>query len=184
MAKAAVILAEGFEEIEAVTVIDILRRADLDVRIAGLQEGLCEGGHGIFIETDCTVEDISVDDCDMIILPGGGAGARRIAEDRTVDSLLREFAKETKYVAAICAAPFVLAEKGILNGCMATSYPSFKEEVETDCEYHEAVVVVDENIITSRGPATAAEFAFTLVELLLEEDTAENLREAMLFDNE
>lgn len=182
MAKVIVVLADGFEEIEAVSVIDILRRAEVEVCAAGLSSAVVKGAQGILITPDAALSEVNADEYDMIVLPGGSVGARNILEDETADSILRKFAKEEKYIAAICAAPHVLAEKGLLNGCMATSYPGFKEKVAKNSDYHEAIVVVDENIVTSRGPATAAEFAFTLVELLVEEDTAEKLREAMLFN--
>jgi len=183
MGKVIVLLAEGFEEIEAVSVIDVLRRADIEVCVAGLKDGHIKGAHGLMIKPDAALEDIDEDNFDMVVLPGGATGANNISASKDADELLRKYAKEEKYIAAICAAPAVLAEKGLLKGCMATSYPSFREVVEKDSDYHEAVVVVDENIITSRGPATAAEFAFTLVEVLVEEDTAEKLREGMLFND-
>lgn len=184
MAKVLVLLAEGFEEIEAVTVVDILRRAEIEVCVAGIDDGLVKGAHGILVKSDRLLEDVDEDDYDMVVLPGGSKGAKNILESGDADRLIRKFAGEEKFIAAICAAPYVLAEKGILDGCMATSYPSFKEKIENECDYLEAVVVVDENIITSRGPGTAAEFAFTLVELLVEEDTAAKLREAMLFTSD
>ncbi|PLX65925.1 MAG: DJ-1 family protein [Denitrovibrio sp.] len=184
MSKVIVVLADGFEEIEAVSVIDILRRAELDVCVVCIKEGLVKGQQGLAVMPDAELKDINEDEYDMIVLPGGSGGARNILNDDVADKILRKFKAEEKYIAAICAAPFVLAEKGLLAGCLATSYPTFRSKVETDCDYQNAVVVVDETIITSRGPATAAEFAFTLVELLVEEDTAENLREAMLFSGD
>lgn len=182
MAKVIVVLAEGFEEIEAVSVIDILRRAEVEVCVAGIKEGDVKGAQGLIVKPDALLSDVNSGGYDMVVLPGGTVGARNILNDETADKILRKFADEEKYIAAICAAPFVLAEKGLLEGRMATSYPSFRDKVERGCDYQEALVVVDENIITSRGPATAAEFAFTLVELLVEEDTAEKLREGMLFN--
>ena len=183
MAKVIVLLADGFEEIEAVSVIDILRRAEVDVCVTGLKEGMVQGAHGLLIKPDKFLEDVEEDDYDMVVLPGGGTGAKNIAASKDADALLRKFAEEEKFIAAICAAPYVLAEKKLLKGCMATSYPTFRDVVEADSDYQEAIVVVDENIITSRGPSTAAEFAFTLVELLVEEDTAQKLRDAMLFED-
>ncbi|ADD67111.1 DJ-1 family protein [Denitrovibrio acetiphilus DSM 12809] len=184
MGKVIVVLADGFEEIEAVSVIDILRRADVEVCAAGVKDGNVKGAHGLIVKPDSTLEDIDEDDYDMIVLPGGAVGAENIGKSKDADDILRKFKKDDKYIAAICAAPKILADKGLLNGCMATSYPSFKDAVAKDSDYQEAIVVVDENIITSRGPATAAEFAFTLVELLVEEDTAEKLREGMLFTDD
>ena len=184
MAKVIVVLAEGFEEIEAVTVIDILRRAEVEVCVAGIGEGAVKGAQGILITPDSALSAVQAEEYDMMVLPGGSLGARNIAKDPEADRILRSFAEQEKYIGAICAAPAVLAEKGLLEEKLATSYPGFKSKVAPHSDYQEAIVVVDENIVTSRGPATAAEFAFTLVELLVEEDTAEKLREAMLFNLE
>jgi 4-methyl-5(b-hydroxyethyl)-thiazole monophosphate biosynthesis len=124
---------------------------------------------------------VECENYEMIVLPGGMPGASNINGSSDVDSVLKSFKENGKYIAAICAAPYVLAEKGLLNGCMATSYPSFKEKVEIDSEYKEERVVVDGNIITSRGPATAAEFAFKLVELLKNKECSDKIRKSMLF---
>lgn len=183
MAKVIVLLADGFEEIEAVSVIDILRRANVDVCVAGVSKGDIKGAHNIIVKPDAYLSEVLDDEYDMVVLPGGTKGAVNISESTNADRLIKRLAAEEKYIAAICAAPYVLVEKGVLEGKMATSYPSFQEKVEYGCEYQDAIVVVDENIITSRGPGTAAEFAFTLVELLVEEDTAESLREGMLFND-
>lgn len=182
MAKVMVILADGYEEIEAVSVVDILRRAQIETDIIGLKDGAVKSSRNMKIMPDKVISDIIADEYDMIVLPGGMPGAKHINESAEVAEILKQFDAEEKFIAAICASPFVLAEKGILKGCMATSYPSVKELVEKVSDYQEAGVVVDEHIITSRGPATAAEFAFTLVELLKDDNTAENLRKAMLFD--
>lgn len=181
MSKVMVIIADGFEEIEAVSVIDILRRAQIETDAVSLGGDSVKSSRGLTIVPDKKVQDINSGEYDMIVLPGGMPGAKNINESADVEKILKKFAAEEKFIAAICAAPFVLAEKGILKGCMATSYPSFKEIVEKYSDYQDAAIVVDENIVTSRGPATAAEFAFTLVELLKDEETAEKLREGMLF---
>lgn len=184
MSKVMVILAEGFEEIEAVSVIDILRRAQIETNSVGLRVGPVRGARGIEIMPDKAMAEIDEADYDMIVLPGGMPGAKNLNASADVERILKKFSEDDKFIAAICAAPFVLAEKGVLKGCMATSYPTFKEAVSKDSDYQTAAVVVDENIITSRGPATAAEFALTLVELLKDEETAQRLRGGMLFSEE
>lgn len=181
MKKVMVILADGFEEIEAVSVIDILRRAMLHVDIVALKEGAVKSARNMLIMPDTVVSAVNADEYEMIVLPGGMPGAKNIDENEKVGEILKKFNEQEKFIAAICAAPFVLAKRGILDGKMATSYPTFRDEVGKVSDYQEAGIVVDEHIITSRGPATAAEFAFTLVELLKDEETAERLRETMLF---
>lgn len=181
MRKVMVILADGFEEIEAVSVIDILRRADIPTEIIGLKEGHVTSARGLAVMTDGCIDSVNPDEYEMIVLPGGLAGAKNIDESEKVEEIVKLYLRQEKYVAAICASSYILAKKGLLHGRMATCFPTFKGIVEVLCDFQNASVVVDENIITSRGPGTAAEFAFTIVELLRNEDEADRLREAMLF---
>ncbi|MGE4317516.1 MAG: DJ-1 family glyoxalase III [Deferribacterales bacterium] len=183
MSKVIVVLADGFEEIEAVSVIDILRRAEIETDVCGLTSDTIVSARDIKIVPDKAITDINPDEYDMIVLPGGLRGAKNIDESETVHKILEKFMKEEKYIAAICASPYILAKKGMLDGRLATCFPTFKGIVAEVCNYQHAGVVVDENVITSRGPATAAEFSFTLVELLKDEGTADRLREMMLFTN-
>jgi 4-methyl-5(b-hydroxyethyl)-thiazole monophosphate biosynthesis len=159
-------LAEGFEEIEAVNVIDILRRANVDLITAGLKEGLVEGSHKIKVLPDTTLEKIDYREFDGLILPGGAPGYINLGNDERILKMVREMDQAGKVVAAICAAPSVLIKAGVLQGRRATVSPSGKAQVEACAHFSEDRVVVDGNLITSRSPGTALEFALKLVEVL------------------
>jgi 4-methyl-5(b-hydroxyethyl)-thiazole monophosphate biosynthesis len=160
-------LAEGFEEIEAVTVVDLLRRAGIEVRTASLAGTRVTGSHGIAIEADIAIDDADSADYDMIMLPGGMPGAEHLKQDPRVIALLRRFAGEGRYTAAICAAPGVLAHAGLLDGHRATSFPGFLgPQSAPGIRLSDQAVVVDGKIITSRGPGTAIDFSLALIELL------------------
>jgi protein deglycase len=162
-----VLLAEGCEEIEAVTIIDLLRRAKITVVAAGLQAGTVAASRGVKLVPDMTLDEAMADSYDMVVLPGGAGGAERLDEDPRVRTLLQSMAVDGKYVAAICAAPKVLVSAGLLDGRQATSYPGFIDrQPGTDMRYLEDPVVCDGNIITSRGPGTAMDFGLKLIELL------------------
>ncbi len=164
--KVLVVLAEGFEEIEAVTTIDILRRADEEVVLAGLEEGSVPGSHRIRVLPDASLANVDWRDFDALVLPGGAPGFINLGNDERVLRMIREMDRAGKYVAAICAAPSVLIKAGILQGRRATVHPSGEEEVASCAQFSADRVVVDRNIITSRSPGTAMEFALKLVELL------------------
>ncbi len=167
MARVLVPLATGFEELEAITVIDLLRRADIEVVVAGLEAGPVRGSHGIELVPDTTLDDVLTDDFDLVALPGGLPGADHLAADPRLRELLCRMAAENRYTAAICAAPRALAAAGLLAGKRATSFPgALSEEALTGVSYQQAAVVTDGNIITSRGPGTAMDFALTLIETL------------------
>jgi protein deglycase len=160
-------LAQGFEEIEAVTIIDLLRRAGIEVVTAGLAPGMVTGSHGITLQPDADLEDALDRPYDMIALPGGMPGAAHLADDPRLLALLRRLADSDRYTAAICAAPGVLAKAGLLVGKRATSFPGFlTPENAPDTEILEDVVVEDGKLITSRGPGTAMDFALALIERL------------------
>ncbi len=159
-------LAEGFEEIEAVNVIDILRRADVEVVTAGLKDGLVEGSHKIRVQTDTVLSKIDFRDFDGLVLPGGAPGFVNLGNDERILTMAREMDRAGKYVAAICAAPSVLIKAGVLQGRRATVSPSGKAQVAACADFSEERVVVDRNLITSRSPGTALEFALKLVEVL------------------
>jgi len=182
MASALLLLAEGFEEIEAVVVIDVLRRADVSVTTAALTEKRVTGAHGIVVEADRLLDDLlesAVDGVlfDAVLLPGGMPGSRHLREDARVQALVVHQANRGCLVGAICAAPTALEAAGILNGRAATSFPGCELP---SAEYKLERVVVDGNIVTSRGPGTAFEFALTLAELLASPAVAMRLREGML----
>ncbi|MDY6942285.1 MAG: DJ-1 family glyoxalase III [Pseudomonadota bacterium] len=168
MTQVLVPLAEGCEELEAVTIIDLLRRAGVVVVSAGLVSGPVRASRGVMLVPDQTLDEALADSYDMVVLPGGAQGAERLARDHRILPLLREMIAAGKYVAAICAAPKVLAEAGLLAGKMATSYPGFlKPAAVPGLMYLEQPVVRDGPIITSRGPGTAMDFSLALIEILL-----------------
>lgn len=167
MKRVLIPLAEGFEEVEAVTLIDVLRRAGVTVVTAGLKAGAVSGSHGVAVVPDTTLEAVVADRFDMMVLPGGLPGTTHLDEDPRVHALLKRLEGEGGYVAAICAAPAVLANAGLLSGKRATSYPTcMPEALLPTMTYLEESVVRDGRVITSRGPGTAMDFALTLSELL------------------
>jgi 4-methyl-5(b-hydroxyethyl)-thiazole monophosphate biosynthesis len=179
MAKVVIILADGFEELEAVAIIDVLRRAGIGIVSAGLHEGPVSSARQVKIIPDTVIDTITSDDFDMLVLPGGMPGAANLNTDERVGGLIRDFNSKGKITGAICAAPFVLANAGILNGKRVTSYPSFKDKLGSAI-YEEKNVVEDGNILTSRGPGTALCFALAIVEKLAGKEKAQQIKEAML----
>jgi protein deglycase len=169
-------LAEGFEEIEALTVVDILRRAEIDVVMAGQKDGLVEGAHKIVVKPDASLGKISIRDFDGVVLPGGFPGFVNLGKDERVLDMVREMDKSGRYVAAICAAPSVLVKAGVLQGRKATVNPAGKAEVSGCANYCEDRVVVDKNLITSQSPGTAMEFALKLVEVLAGEEAMRKVK--------
>ncbi len=174
-------LAPGFEDLEAVTLSDLLRRAGIEVVIAGLHVGLIEGSRGVRIQPDATLDEVMTRDFDMIALPGGMPGAEHLKNDARVQALLRRLGGAGKYTAAICAAPIALAQAGLLEGKRATSYPGFVEKLDlpnTTCLNDP--VVVDGKVATSRGPGTAMDFALTLIELLVGKPTRDQVEAGLV----
>jgi 4-methyl-5(b-hydroxyethyl)-thiazole monophosphate biosynthesis len=167
MARVLVPLAPGCEELEAVTIINLLRRADIDVVSASLDPGPVTGARGIVLQADATLDEALAEDYDMVVLPGGGPGADRLDRDPRIETLLKNMAAADKYTAAICAAPKVLGRIGLLDGRRATSYPGFVDAMNLPgTRYLDEAVVQDGKVITSRGPGTALDFALHLVETL------------------
>jgi len=180
--KILIILAEGFEEIEAATPVDIFRRAGAEVMVAGLGAQEITGAHGIIFRTDIRLEDAAAAGYDALVLPGGGNGARNLAASSKVLALIGEFSRRGGIIAAICASPaVVLAPAGILDGKRATCFPGMEDHFTSATTYVEEDVVTDGNIITSRGPGTAAEFSFVLLERIGMSAESSRIREAMLF---
>lgn len=165
MAKVLVPLADGCEELEAVTVIDLLRRAGIEVTTAGLKPGIVKASRGVQLVPDVTLDVALQEQYDMVVLPGGMPGAAHLKDDPRIIRLLQQMAAAGKYTAAICAAPMVLAEAGVLAGKRATSYPGFLDGLPGVTVRAEAVVQ-DGTVLTSRGPGTAMDFALALIEVL------------------
>ncbi len=180
MKKVLIILADGFEEIEAITPIDVLRRAGLEVAIAGLVQKTVSGAHGIKFQTDLLLDEYEGLP-DAVILPGGMPGAQNLGESEKVAEIIKKMNSQKKVVGAICAAPaLVLGPTGILDGKKATCYPGFEKDFPASVAFSRDRVVVDGNVITSRGPGSAMEFALELVELLAGSDKARSLKEGLL----
>lgn len=173
MKRVLVPLAPGFEEIEAITVIDILRRAGVDVIAAGTVSGPIEASRKTKHLPDCSLDDVRADDLDMIVLPGGLPGATNLRQDPRVRKIVSSLSARNRHVAAICAAPAVLSAFGVLRGRKATSHPSVREEIrKTAATVSDDRVVVDGPVVTSQAAGTAMEFAFKLVEILCGEEKA------------
>ena len=166
MSKVLVPLAQGCEEIEAVTVIDILRRAGIEVLSAGLDAHPVCASRGVMLIPDTTLESAMQQEFDMIVLPGGQPGTNNLKADTRIIALIAKMSAQGKYVAAICAAPSVLATAGLLDGKNATGFPGTLDLFPLVHQQHTAVVT-DGKLITSRGPGTAIDFALTLVETLV-----------------
>jgi len=181
MAKVLVPLAEGFEEIEAVTVIDILRRAGIEVISAGLSEGPIKGSRGVMVVPDTGLHRINDDEFDMVVLPGGLPGAENLGKSGAVKDLTLKVHKNGGICAAICAAPaLTFAKFGLLNDCTATCYPTFEKEFDPSTKHSEDRVVVDGNIITSQGPGTSLEFSLKLAAMLVGTAAADEIQGQML----
>ena len=179
--KVLVPLANGFEEIEAVSIIDVLRRAEVEVLVASLDDNhVVKGANSISIQTDLHVKSINVDDIEMIVLPGGWGGTHTLADDEHVQKLLQEMDAKGKNIGAICAAPFALNKAGVLKQNY-TCYPSVEEEIRQDgYQGDSAMVVEDANVMTSRGPATAICFALSIVKKLQGEERYNMLKSGLL----
>ena len=174
-------LAEGFEEIEAVTVFDLLKRAEIGIELVSVTGSLrVKGSRGALLIADILFEDADYDSCEMIVLPGGMPGSANLAAHVRLLEKLYSFANLGKHIAAICAAPaLVLGEHGILKGRKATCYPGMEEHLK-GAEFSSENVVSDENIITSRGPATAMAFALTIIEALKGADLSNRIAADLL----
>ncbi|MBF0294187.1 MAG: DJ-1/PfpI family protein [Magnetococcales bacterium] len=182
MPKVLIPLAQGCEELEAVTLIDLLRRAGVEVTTASLTPGAVHGSHGIGLLPDTTLEAVLHDDFDLIVLPGGLPGTTHLNDDPRIHALLRRMHQEGKLIGAICAAPMVLANAGLLQGKKATSYPTCMPEEHLPTMHYlaEEPVVHDGHLVTSRGPGTAMDFALTLAELLTGRANREQVEAALM----
>lgn len=168
MARVLVPLAEGCEELEAVTIIDLLRRAGVEVVTAGLADGPVRASRGVVLLPDRNLDEVLGDEFDMIVLPGGLPGADHLDADPRIHTLLQRMAEQDRFTAAICAAPKVLLNAGLLDGHKATAYPGVIDgQMTAGAQLLSDAVVIDGRVVTSRGPGTAMDFALTLIEQLL-----------------
>ncbi len=182
MTRVLVPLAEGFEEIEAINIIDVLRRGDIEVLVASLDEKKAvKGAHNITVLADIEITTIAVENIDMIVLPGGWGATLALRDDANVQRILREMDKKGKDIGAICAAPLALHKAGVLKHNY-TCYPTIEEQIRADGFSDVQMVVEDGNVMTSRGPATAICFALQIIKKLKGEDKYVDVKSALLAD--
>jgi protein deglycase len=175
----SVLFATGFEEIEAITIVDVLRRAEFNVLMTGIDGSSVTGANGITVSMDRSIDGLSIADLDAVVLPGGIPGSEHLAESAAVRELLQAATAADKHVGAICAAPIALGAAELAAGRRVTCYPGFEEQV-TGATCTGERVVVDGKLITGKGPGAALEFALALVAEFGQPDTAAALREGML----
>lgn len=180
-----VLLADGFEEIEALCPIDILRRAGLSVTTVGIDKQDITGSHAITVKADISSKDLlvdSIDAIDALILPGGMPGTKNLDSSEFVHSMIDSAIEKGSYIAAICAAPMILGKRNMLNGRSAVCYPGFEEYLKGATIPTEAKVVIDEKIITAKGMGVADKFGFALVEALCSKEKADSIRKSTMAD--
>lgn len=181
MSKIGIFIADGCEEIEALTVVDIVRRAGLEIEMISITgKRQATSSHKVTFLTETTKEEADYAGYDAIVLPGGMPGTTNLGADATVNRVIKEFADAGKLVAAICAAPSVLGLAGILEGKKATCHPGFEEKL-LGAEFVEQPVVVDGNVITSRGMGTAIEFGLAIVTYFLDAEAAEKIKTGLVY---
>ncbi len=181
MSKVYIFFADGFEDIEGLTVVDLMRRAQIDICTVSIKDTKeVQTSHGITLKTDCIFGETDFSDADMLVLPGGMPGTRYLGEFKPLTDLLTKFYQEGGKVAAICAAPSVFADLGFLKGRTATSYPSFMEKLHGAVTTEDAVAV-DGNVTTSRGLGTAVDFSLSLISQLAGADKAQEIAESIVY---
>lgn len=181
MKKIGIFMADGCEEIEGLTVVDIVRRAKMEIvmiSITGKRE--VTSSHQVTFLTDALAAEVDYDTLDGIVLPGGMPGTLNLQADETVNKVIRQFAAEGRLVCAICAAPSVLGAADVLEGKWATCHPGFEEKL-TGAKVEEKEVVVDGNVITSRGMGTAIPFALEIVRYFADDETVEQVRKGLVY---
>lgn len=177
-----VFLADGFEETEAIAVIDILRRGSVDVRVVSLTEDfLVKGAHGIFVAAEMVIENAEIDNAYALILPGGMPGTINLKSNELLASKVKEFVEAGKLVGAICAAPSILGEMGFLNKRKAVCYPGFEASLHGAEIPNDKTTVVDGNIITSVGVKSVIEFGLTLLEVIAGSEERRNVESQLKY---
>lgn len=180
--KVAVYFATGYEEIEALGTVDILRRAGIEVILVGVDGKKVTSSHKISIEMDAVIEDVDHNEIDMMVIPGGVPGVNNLAASWLLMENLKKFKNEGKWIAAICAAPgVVLGQAGLLEDQKATCYPGYEENL-LGCEYVDEKVVVSGKFISAKGAGVSLEFAYKILEILKDKETADFIRHKMIAD--
>lgn len=183
MAQALIFLAPGYEEVEMLTVVDMIRRTDIEIDMVSITDTLeVTSSHNVTVKADKLFADADFDSAQILILPGGIPGTPNLRAYEPLCKKLKEFAQAGKKLAAVCAAPSILASLGILEGRKATCYPTFADKLETG-DYVKQPVVVDGNIITSRGMGTCIDFAGAIIEALKDKATADNVKEKIIYND-
>ena len=181
MAKTAIFLADGYEEIEALAVVDIFRRAGIEMDMVSVSEDLLtNGSHGIKVMADVLLKEVSFDEYDMLVLPGGLKGMQNLEACAPLMEQIDTFYENGKYIAAICASPSIFGRRGILNGRQATAYPGFESEL-AGAEVVDKGAVRNGHVITGRSMGSAIEFSLLLVETLLGKEKAEEIAQQIVF---
>ena len=181
MSKIGIFMADGCEEIEGLTVVDIVRRAGMEIETISITDKAeATSSHKVTFKTDTTKADADFDGYDGIVLPGGMPGTLNLGADETVDKVIHEFAAQGKLVSAICAAPSVLGQAGLLEGKKATCHPGFEDKL-LGAAWLEEPVVVDGNIITSRGMGTAIAFALEIVRYFTDDESVEKIKTGLVY---
>ncbi|MDD4510374.1 MAG: DJ-1/PfpI family protein [Oscillospiraceae bacterium] len=178
-----ILLGNGFEEIEAVTPADLLRRAGVETVLVGVDGKTVTGAHGIQVGADILVPDINLEELEMLVLPGGKGGVDSIRANRDALDLIREVHARGRYLAAICAAPLILAEQGFLDRRNATCFPGLEEEMGSTVTATDASLVIDGRMITGRAPGTAIEFGLALVRMLRGVEASKRVQEEIHYEN-
>lgn len=177
--KVAVYFGTGYEEVEALSVVDVLRRGKLDVIMVGVDGRTVVSGRGVSINMDCVIEEVDHHEIDMMVLPGGIPGVDHLLQSERLINELKNFKIQGKWIGAICAAPSILGKLGLLEGEKATCYPGCEESL-IGCEYIDAGVVVSGHVITGKGAGASLNFGLTLLEVLLGKEKAKEIENGML----
>lgn len=176
-----IFLATGFEEAEALIPADLLRRAGLDVALVGVTGAQITGGHDITVTADCTLSQVDIRNAQLLMLPGGGVGVANLAANPDVESLIQQGAEENILLAAICAAPSLLAKYGVLGKKQAVCYPGWESKLGDATHCKGTKVVVDGNVITAQAAGASFDFALTLIEVLLGTDKMAEVRDGIYY---
>ncbi|MCH4191903.1 MAG: DJ-1/PfpI family protein [Butyrivibrio sp.] len=181
MSRTAIFIAEGFEEIEALTVVDLLRRAEIEIQMVSINGNrTVTGSHGITVQCDTLFEKVDFESLDMIILPGGNPGTKHLDEFAPLKEEIRVFDQQKKYISAICAAPGILGRMGLLKGRKACSYPTTEDQLD-GADVQRTETVISDHILTSRGMGTAIAFGLAIIERFQTAEKAESLGHAIVY---